>query len=92
MIGKHSYYLYNNRMSKDEVEKAEDKANVLLDTFIENYLSLHDSIHHRTPAKDKDRLKKEFPDIYSLDEATERSLYKFATYMNKLNKVNKKKK
>ncbi|HTE22501.1 MAG TPA: hypothetical protein VK674_05680 [Candidatus Limnocylindria bacterium] len=79
-------------MGKDEISQAEDKANVLLDTFIEDYLNLHNAIHHRKPVKDKNRLKKDYPDIYSLDEITERSLYKFATYINKLNKADKSKK
>jgi len=84
--------LYTVVMGKDELENAEEKANVLLDAFIESYLNLHNAIHHRTPVKDRNRLKKEFLDVYNLDEATEKSLYRFATHINKLNKAKKKSK
>jgi len=76
-------------MSKDEVEKAEARANFLLDQFIEAYLELHQTIHHRDKTEVK-KLKKEFGDIYKADEIAEKNLYKFVMHVNKINKKDQK--
>lgn len=88
MIAPRIKRLYNTVMGKDELDKAEEKANAMLDVFFEQYDELHHLIHHRKSKAEQNKLKKDFPDIYYKDFEAQKQLIKLAKYVNSKAKKN----
>lgn len=82
MIAAWVEWLYTKIMPKDELEKAEERANELLDIFFEKYDELHRLIHHREDQAEQKKLKKDFADIFYKDEEAQKSLIRLARFIN----------